>query len=257
MTRSLLMIHGLGCTGQAWGRMRPLFEAAGLACEAPTLFPDKRVSTGPPADLGQLSLDDYIEASAAKAAEMAARMGRKPAVIGHSMGGLIAQMLAARGDVEAAVLLTPASPKDATVFDLRVIRTFWNIFKIGTGKLPGRAVSVGPKGFSYGVLNAVDPERHDEIYAETVHDSGLVCTELAKPPPIDETRVAVPVLTIGAERDRATPIKAVRKVARKYAGAAEPGDYLEYADNAHWIVDEPGTETVTADIITWLARKYP
>ena len=40
MTKSLLMIHGIGCGGEVWDRMRVGFEAAGWNCDAPTLFPD-------------------------------------------------------------------------------------------------------------------------------------------------------------------------------------------------------------------------
>ncbi|HBF89689.1 MAG TPA: alpha/beta hydrolase, partial [Hyphomonas atlantica] len=61
-------------------------------------------------------------------------------------------------------------------------------------------------------------------------------------------------LTIAAGADRATPAKGVRKVGEKYAKSPVAGDFLEYKDNAHWIVDEPGTDKVVADIVAWLER---
>lgn len=255
MDKGLLMIHGVGCAGTVWDRVTPLFEAAGYTCTAPTLFADQRLRQRPPDTLGQLALADYIDAMAAAAEELGAQTGRPPAIMGHSMGGLIAQVLAERGLASAAVFLTPASPKQARVNDPRVLRTFWSIVRIGPKRLPGQAVKIGPKGFSWGVLNNVAKDRHGEIYASALFDSGQVYADLLDPPAIDETRVMVPTLTVGAGRDRATPIKGVRKVARKYAGAGEPGDYLEYPGNAHWILDEPGTDEVFADIITWLSRK--
>lgn len=255
MAKGILLIHGVGCDASVWSRMAPPLREAGYEVATPTQFPDKRVRRNPPDDLGTLSLADYVDAMAQEAASLEERTGAKPAVIGHSMGGLIAQALAERGAVSAAVFLTPASPAGCTVFDLSIARTFWSIVSKGTKNLPGRSFKVGEKGFSWGVLNGVDPHRHEEIYNMALYDSGQVYADLGNPPAIDETKIDIPTLTIGAKRDRATVIRAVRKVAKKYAGAARPGDYLEYANHAHWIVDEPGTDQVVADILMWLARQ--
>lgn len=255
MTKTMLMIHGVGCGGEVWNRMRAGFEAAGWACDAPTLFPQFRTVETPPSDLADLTLDDYIEAMGAKAREMTEANGEKPVVIGHSMGGLIAQKLTEAGLVKAGIFLTPAQPEGCTVTDLRVLRTFWNILKVGRKNVPGGMFKVGPNGFSYGVLNCVDKARHKEIYAGALYDSGRVYEQLSEPGPIDESKIDVPTLTIGAKKDRATVIKAVRKVGAKYAKASVPGDYSEYASNAHWIVDEPGTDQVTKDIVDWLNAK--
>lgn len=257
MAKSLLMIHGVGCGGNVWDRMRTGFEAAGYVCDAPTLFPDLRTPEAPPEALGRLSLEDYVNAMSEAAGRMAERHGKPPVVIGHSMGGLIAQRLVERGEVAAGIFLTPAQPAGCTVRDLRVLRTFWSIVRHGPGALPGKALKVGPKGFSWGVLNAVPKSRHAAIYAEALYDSGQVYADLTDPPEIDTDRIRVPTLTIGARRDRATPVKAVRKTAAKYAAAPVPGDYLEYRENAHWIVDEPGTDRVIADMVDWLGRRLP
>ncbi|MEM1086748.1 MAG: alpha/beta fold hydrolase [Pseudomonadota bacterium] len=255
MAKTMLMIHGVGCGGEVWDQMRGPLQAAGWTCETPTLFPQFRTAENPPEGLADLTLDSYIEAMAEKARELATETGEKPVVIGHSMGGLIAQKLTEAGLVKAGIFLTPAQPEGCTVKDLRVLRTFWSILKAGRKNIPGGVFKVGPNGFSWGVLNCVPKARHSEIYAGALYDSGRVYEQLSEPGPIDESKITVPTLTIGAKKDRATVIKAVRKVGAKYAGAAVAGDYLEYANNAHWIVDEPGTDQVTGDILDWLSAK--
>lgn len=255
MSKTLLMIHGVGCGGEVWDRMKRDFVMAGWVCEAPTLFPQLRTREDPPDSLADLTLEDYVQASKKFADELTARDGQKPVVIGHSMGGLIAQKLAEAGTVRGGIFLTPAQPKGCTVVDWRVLRTFWSILKVGQKNVPGRVFKVGPNGFRWGVLNAVPPERHDAIYAEALFDSGRVYHDLGNPNEIDASKVTIPTLTIGAKKDRATVIKAVRKVGAKYAKAAYPGDYIEYGSHAHWIVDEPGTEQVSSDILEWLDRK--
>ena len=255
MSKTLLMIHGVGCGGDVWDRMKRDFAMAGWVCECPTLFPQSRTREAPPVSLADLTLNDYIEASKTFADELAARDGIKPVVIGHSMGGLIAQKLVEAGNVRGGIFLTPAQPKGCTVTDLRVLRTFWSILKVGQKNVPGGVFKVGPNGFRWGVLNAVPSDRHDAIYADALFDSGHVYHDLANPDEIDAAKITVPTLTIGAKKDRATVIKAVRKVGAKYASATHPGDYIEYSDHAHWIVDEPGTERVSADMLEWLDRK--
>ncbi|WP_018148883.1 alpha/beta hydrolase [Henriciella marina] len=257
MTRTILMIHGVGCGGEAWDTMRHDFEAAGWRVEAPTLFADQRTIEDPPETLKDLTLDDYIEAMSEQAKTLTAETGKKPVIMGHSMGGLIAQNLAARGDASAAIFLTPAQTPDCQVQDLRLMITFWSVLKSGSKKIPENSYKVGKFGFKWGVLNEVPSARHDAIYARARFDSGKVYRDLSEPAPIDEKAVSIPTLTIGAAKDRATPIKAVRRVGQKYREAATPGDYLEYPGHAHWIVDEPGTGSVVADIMSWLDRKVP
>ena len=254
MSKTLLMIHGVGCGGDVWDRMKRDFAMAGWTCETPTLFPDLRTKSDAPDGLADLTLTDYVDAATKMASDIAEKTGQPPVIMGHSMGGLIAQKLTAAGAARAGIFLTPAQPEGCTVTDLRVLRTFWNILKVGQKNVPGGVFKVGPNGFSWGVLNAVPKDRHDEIYADALFDSGRVYHDLANPSAIDESKVTVPTLTIGAKKDRATVIKAVRKVGAKYAKASHPGDYIEYGNHAHWIVDEPGTEQVSADILEWLDR---
>lgn len=254
MTRNLLMIHGIGCGGEVWDRMKPGFEAAGWTCTSPTLFPEQRVRDNPPASLPDLGLDDYVEAMADEVRRLEGEDGERPAVIGHSMGGLIAQCLVEKGLVSQAVFLTPAQPRDCSAVTLSVAYTFLNIL---IGRDRSKAYKVWESGFRFGVLNKVPRRRHAEIYADARYDSGKVYGDIADGIEIDETLFTVPTLTIAAGADRATPARAVRKVGEKYARSPVSGDFIEYQDNAHWIVDEPGTDKVVSDILSWLDRTRP
>ena len=251
MTKTLLMIHGVGCGGEVWDRMMPAFEADGWTCEAPTLFADRRVKENPPDSLNELGLDDYISAMSAKASEIAGETGEKPAVIGHSMGGLIAQALAERGDVSQAVFLTPAQPKGCAVIGPSVAFTFLNIL---VQRNRNKAYKVWRTGFDFGVTNCVPRRLREDIYSQALYDSGKVYGDLTDGIEIDESKITIPTLTIAAGKDRATLAAAVRKVGMKYSHAPVPGDFLEYPKNGHWIVDEPGTDKVAADIVAWLGR---
>ena len=249
MGKTLLLIHGIGCGGEVWTVMRRFFEGAGWTCHAPTLFPDKRVGDHPPPDLSDLSFQDYVEDMAERCRAIKAETGEAPAVIGHSMGGLSAQCLAAKGLVSKAVFLTPAQPKDCVKVSLSIAITFANV--ILTQKR-NRAYKVWKTGFKWGVLNCVPKSKHDEIYRSALYDSGLVYGDITDGVDVETQAITIPTLTIAASHDRATPAAAVRKVAEKYSKAPVPGDFIEYEHHAHWIVDEPGTKEVAGDIINWL-----
>ena len=202
MAKTLLMIHGIGCGGDVWDRMMPGFEAAGWTCEAPTLFPDRRVKQNPPDNLSELGLDDYIAAMADKAREITEATGEKPAVIGHSMGGLIAQVLAEKGLVSQAVFLTPAQPKDCAVIGPAVAITFLNILIRQDRK---KSYRIWRTGFDFGVTNCVPKRLREEIYSHALYDSGKVYGDIADGIEIDESMITIPTLTIAAGKDRATP----------------------------------------------------
>ncbi|PTL82859.1 alpha/beta hydrolase [Vitiosangium sp. GDMCC 1.1324] len=252
------MIHGVNCTGEVWGRMAGQFRDIGWRVETPTFRPQLRVRADPSAELLKLKLADYVEDMEAAARRLEAETGRPPVIFGHSMGGLIAQKLAERGVARAVVLLTPTAPSGLQPKRSLAPRfTFANI--LYSPQSETRAHKFWRIGFSWGILNCVPLSRHAGIYANTCYESGLVYRDLfhremdtQRISHIDEARIGVPVLTIGAARDRAIHIDMQRRVAEKYKRV---GDYLEYANNAHWIVDEPGTERVIADIAVWLNAK--
>ena len=254
MTKTILMIHGFGCAGDCWGPVAAYFKAAGYAVETPTIHAALRTVGPPPAGLIGKSLDDYVNEMSDLARTIAQRDGEKPVVFGHSMGGLISQKLAEAGLVSGLVLFSPASPADARGKPkLSPVFTFLNIAL--SPKPETRAVKMWKTGFKWGVLNQTPAALHETIYAKAVHDSGQVLSDLAYPDRdphrtahVDAAKVTIPVLVIAGARDRTTPVDDLRLVGQKYAQAV----YREYPDNAHWIIDEPGSAAIIADAGAWL-----
>ena len=256
---TILMLHGVGSSADAWVKLAPAFRDRGWKVVTPTLRDELRPTANPPAELNEISLADYVADVSALAREIAAADGRAPVVFGHSMGGILAQKLAEAGLARAAVLITPASPPDARAGrSLAQAVTFANI--LFSGRPENRPHRIWKFGFTTGVLNCVPKARHEALFAQSRYDSGRVYADLAYPEDdpnrtifVDESRITVPMLVIGGARDRTTPIADVRLVAQKYKKAG--ADYREYADNGHWIVDEPGTDKVIVDIAAFLEAK--
>lgn len=259
MTNTILMIHGVCSSADAFVKLAPAFRQMGWRVEAPTLRADKRPHENPPADLPKVALADYVADMEAVARKIEAETGAKPVLMGHSMGGLLVQKLLEKGVGAAGILITPASPAGAQgKRSLAQLITFGNAAVLRNPET--KAIRIWRTGFEYGVLNCVPKARHAELWKGNLYDSGRVVRDLAYPHKdpnktayVDEKKIKVPMLVIGAGKDRTTPIDGVRKAAAKYAKVG--ADYREYPNNAHWIVDEPGTDKVIADIAAWLEAK--
>jgi pimeloyl-ACP methyl ester carboxylesterase len=69
---------------------------------------------------------------------------------------------------------------------------------------------------------------------------------------VDPRLVTVPLLFIAAEKDRLTPPGVVRRAARYFGKIA---DCVEYPDQGHWVVGQPGWQRIANDVVTWLDGK--
>lgn len=251
MTRSIVMIHGMWGGSWYWENFRRFFERKGYQCYIPTLrHHDIDPKDKPAPELGTTSLLDYAQ----DLEEYIRSLDDKPLLMGHSMGGLLAQILAARGIAAGLVLLTPASPSGINALTYSVLRSFWGILtKWGFWRNPNR-ISFGASVYS--MLHLLPEMDQKSAYERFVYEAGRAAFEIgfwyldprgaAK---VDETKVTCPVLVIGSAQDRITPASVVRKVAKKYEAVST---YKEFAEHAHWIIGEPGWEKVAEYISDWI-----
>lgn len=253
MARLAVLIHGMWGTADVWRNWRPFLEARGWQTIAPSLRHHDAPPESPPPALGTTSLHDYVADL-----ETALRaLPEKPVVIGHSMGGLIALLLCAKGLATAGVLLTPAPP--ASVVALRPsnllaflrIQTTW-----GWWRKPHRATLDEALASTF---NTTDPREGAEVHASFVHESGRALFEIALPwldaskaATVDPRLVTVPLLFVGAEKDQLVPPGVVRRTARQFAHVS---DHAEYRDQGHWVLGQPGWDRVADDTIAWIDAK--
>ena len=251
MADTIFMIHGMWGGPWYWENYRRVFEAQGYRCVAATLpyhDMDPRAVADP--RLGTTGLLDY----AAALEREIGQLGAKPILMGHSMGGLLAQILGARGLAKSLVLLAPASPSGIMALTPSVIRSFWSMqTSWGFWRKPMRQ-TFGEAAYS--MLHLLPEKEQRETYEKFVHESGRAAFEIGYWPfdsrgasRVDESKVTCPVLVVAGAEDRITPVSVVRKVARKYHAVAT---YKEFANHAHWVVAEPGWQEVAEYAGGWL-----
>jgi len=253
---TLVLIHGKWCGPYIWQRFRPFLEARGHRVVTPILR-HHHAAPGdpPPAGLGGTSLLDYADDLEAEIRGL----GDAPVIIGHSMGGTIAQILTARGLARAAVFLCPAPvagwPAIAELVSPSVVWTLaWHMARHAIWGIPYRLSFYRA---CYSSLNNMPAAQQKAEYARWVHESGRALAELGfwfldrrRASWVDAHRVTCPTLTVGAGHDRITPEPVARLTARRYAGAG--GTYRHFPENAHYVVAEPGWEAVAGCVADWI-----
>jgi pimeloyl-ACP methyl ester carboxylesterase len=251
MADTAFMIHGMWGGAWCWSNFREVFERAGYNCVATTLrFHDMDPQAAPDPRLGTTSLLDY----AADLEREIRALDTMPIILGHSMGGLLAQILASRGLGKALVLLVPASPAGINAIRPSVIRSFWSAqTKPGFWKRPMRQTF---NEAVYSMLQLLPAEARRDTYRRFVYESGRAASEIGYWPldrghasRVDEAKISCPMLVIGAALDRITPAAVVRRVAHKYRRSAT---YKEFTNHAHWLLGEPGWEEVAEHVLQWL-----
>lgn len=252
MRDTIVMIHGMWCSGRHWMLYENYFKDRGFTCITPTLrFHDMDPKDSPHPGLGTTRLLDYAD----DLEKQIIRLDQKPIVMGHSMGGLLAQMLGSRGLATALILLTPAPPSGINALKPSVVKTFWSILTAwGFWKNSHR---LSFESAVYAVLNGLPEEDQRAVYETCVWESGRAASEIGfwlfdpnRSSFVDEAAVTCPVLVVAGAKDRITPCSVVRKVAQKYKGST----YKEFENHAHWVIGEPGWERIAEYILEWLAK---
>ena len=250
--RPVLLIHGMWAGGWVWDRFVPILTERGYECLAPTLRYHDAPQLEPPALLGRVSLLDY----AAELEQVIAARGVHPVIVGHSMGGMLAQMLGARGLARALVLLSPMPPQGINVLlpaSIRMFRT--TLQRWGFWRRPTRPTF---HDAAAAMLGRLPPHEQRAVYERLGHESGRVACETGfwffdprRAKFVDASRITCPVLVIAGSEDLLHPPSMMRKVARRY----EPySTYREYAGRGHWLIGEAGWQEVANDVVEWLER---
>jgi pimeloyl-ACP methyl ester carboxylesterase len=230
----LMMIHGMWSRPSTFAALRAELEATGIRSAAVTLpHHDTPPGAPAPAALATAGLADYV-----LALEPALRsFGEPPVILGHSLGGLLAQLVAVRAPARALILLATAPSAEAAAFSWSAARTMMGITgRWGWWRGPTR---LDERSARDGVYNGVPEEETRASLAELTWDSGRVLRQVTAPwfdgaARVDYARLAVPSLVIVGLEDRTVPPAVSRRTARLLVGAGARTDYEEWPDVGHW-----------------------
>jgi non-heme chloroperoxidase len=234
----VLCLHGLFAGSWVFERLLPLL--AGRGYPAAALSFRGHPPSAPLPDLGRVGIGDYVD----DAAEAARALGR-PIVIGHSLGGLVAQVLAAQGLVRAVVLIDAAPPRGIGVLSRPLLA---RMARYLPALLRSRPFLPGAKDLDALVLNRVPPPERPAARARFVADSGRAARQAALGGRrVPKRLVRVPLLVVSGDDDRFVPLDVAQKIARRY-----DAPLLVARGHGHFLLAEPGWEEQVRVVLDWL-----
>jgi pimeloyl-ACP methyl ester carboxylesterase len=207
----VVFIHGLWLLPSSWDRWAALFEEAGYARVTPVWPDDPETIEEARANPDRFA-NKTLGQIADHTAEVIGALDRKPAVMGHSTGGLLAQTLAGRGLSAATVAIDPGPFRGVLPLPLSALRSAMPVLANPLNRR--RAVTLTLDQFKYGWANALSDEEAKELY-ETYHVAApgvaLIQMATANLNPRTEAKADTknpdrgPLLIIDGEKDHTVP----------------------------------------------------
>lgn len=256
----VVFVHGLWLLPSSWDRWAAFFEEAGyIAVQAgwpddPETVEEARANPEAFAGKGIGEIADHQEAIIRK-------LDRKPVVIGHSFGGLLAEILAGRGLAAASVAISPAPFRGVLPLPISALRSAsvalrnpanWN-----------RAVPLTYEQFRYSFANAVGEDEAKELYlGYSVAGPGepLFQAAAANFNPWSEAKVDTknpargPMLIISADSDQTVPWAIANASYKKEAKNAGATEIVKMQGRGHALTIDSGWREVADTALAFVKR---
>ena len=257
-----VFVHGLWLLPSSWDRWAEVFDAAGYAALAPGWPDDPETvaeANANPDTFANKTVGDVAD----HFAEVIGKLDRKPVVIGHSFGGLLAQILAGRGLSTATVAIDPAPFRGVLPLPVSALRSASPVLTNPANR--HRAVPLTYEQFRYAFANAVDEDEARQLYdafAVPAPGAPLFQAATANFNPWTEVKVdhknpeRGPLLIISGEKDHTVPwaiAKASFKKQKKNKEAVT--EIVEMSGRGHALTIDSGWREV-ADTALEFARRF-
>jgi pimeloyl-ACP methyl ester carboxylesterase len=253
-------VHGLWLLPSSWDRWVELFEEAGYVAVTPGWPDDPETVEEAKADPGVFAhksvgqVADHFD-------DLIGKLERRPAVIGHSFGGLLAQILAGRGLSAVTVAIDPAPFRGVLPLPISALRSSKPV--LGNPANVSRAVPLTYEQFRYAFANAVDEGEAKALYeqfAVPAPGKPLFQAATANLNPWTEAKVDSknpergPLLIISGEKDHTVPwsiANASFKKQRRNEGVTE---IIEITGRGHSLTIDNGWREVADTALEFVKR---
>jgi non-heme chloroperoxidase len=256
----VVFVHGLWLLPMSWDRWRTVFEDAGFATISPG-WPDdpntvEEANAQPDVfakkTVGQIA--DHFE-------DVIKTLSRRPAIIGHSFGGLLTQILAGRGLSDASVAIDPAPFRGVLPLPISALKSASPV--LGNPANHHRAVPLTYEQFRYAFANAVSEDEAQSLYnTYAVPGSGVPLFQAATANLNPWTEVKVksknpargPLLIIEGENDHTVPWAIANASYKKQKRNKGVTEIVKMAGRGHSLVIDHGWREVADTALDFVKR---
>lgn len=242
----MVFVHGASAGSWNWETFLDWFSGKGYDCYAVNL----RGHAPNPAldDLGTVTTLDYV----ADVNALLDELGEPVILVGHSMGGVVAQVVAAKRQVKALVLAS-TGPVSGVKFKHPPFNIWFvlHVIKSIPAMIRKKALKPGRKVLLKSVLNRMDPAGQAKYLPLFVPESGAVGVEVLKGEVAgDVSHADIPKLVISGDQDKTSVIEMQREIAEQ-----QRADLIELPGHGHMFMIEPGWEDCAERLYKWLREK--
>ncbi len=256
----VVFVHGLWLLSNSWDRWRETFESAGYATIAPGWPDDPDTVEAANADpevfagksVGEIAdhFDDVIT-----------KLSIRPAVVGHSFGGLLAQILAGRGLAAATVAIDPAPFRGVLPLPISALKAAAPVLHNPANR--GRAVPLTYEQFRFAFANAVEEDEAKEMFAAfAVPGSGVPIFQAAAANlnPWTEAKVDTknpergPLLILDGEKDNTVPWAIANASFKKQRRNEAVTEIAQVPGRGHSLIIDHGWAEVADMALAFIGR---
>ena len=258
--RPVVFVHGLWLLPSSWDRWTEVFEEAGYAAltpgwpDDPETVAEAKANPEVLADKGVGDVADHFE-------QIIRQLARKPVIIGHSFGGLLAQILAGRSLASATVAIDPAPFRGVLPLPISALRSAWPV--LGNPANRHRAIPLTYGQFRFAFANAVSEEEAKQLYETfAVPASGkpLFQAATANLNPWTEVQVDTenpgrgPLLIISGEKDNTVPHAIAHASFKQQEMNINATEFVEMPNRGHALTIDSGWREVADTALQFVQR---
>lgn len=256
----VVFVHGLWLLASSWDRWAELFAEAGYA-PVTANWPDDPETVAAAHEHPEVFAGKTIGQVADHVAAVIGSLSRKPAVIGHSFGGLLTQIVAGRGLSLASVAIDPAPFRGVLPLPISALRSAAPVLHNPANR--HRAVPLTFDQFRFGFANAVPAEEAQQLYdtfAVPAPGAPLFQAAAANLNPWSEAKVDTgnpergPMLIISGEKDNTVPRSISEAAYHQQQKNADVTEFVEIPGRGHALTIDSGWRDVAETSLKFVQR---
>lgn len=255
-TKKVVFITGAFVTHHGWDHWKNYFGEHGYDASAPP-WPFKDLSAEdlrdrPPydTDLASLTLRELVEYYVS----IVASYPERPIVIGHSLGGLIAQIILNRGIAAAGVAIHSVPPLGVIPYEFSFLRAGWKSLGLFTSLKKTYLMSFAD--WQYAFVNGMPLPEQKKAYLENAcpESKRVVRGALTPTAIIDWKKPHAPLLLLAGDQDTIMPASLNQRNFRRYPQEGSITEYKEFAGRNHFVLGQPTWKEEADFILEWLEK---
>jgi pimeloyl-ACP methyl ester carboxylesterase len=256
----VVFVHGLWLLPSSWDRWAALFEEAGFTALTPG-WPDDPATVAEAKAEPEAFAHKTVGQVADHFAQIVERLARRPVIIGHSFGGLLAQILAGRGLAAVTVAIDPAPFRGVLPLPFSALKSAWPV--LGNPANRARAIPLTFDQFRYAFANAVSEAEAKELYetyAVPASGAPIFQAAAANLNPWTEVKVNTtnpargPLLIVSGERDHTVPPAIAKASFRRQKRNGGVTEIVEIPGRGHALTVDGGWREVAETALTFIRR---